>query len=60
MQLGSNISKAGNHGLKPKNIKWGKYMKTVKMGEMTVLDVRNYLKKNKTIILPYGVDEQHG
>src|SRR3989339_772575 len=35
-------------------------MKTVKMGEMTVLDVRNYLKKNKTIILPYGVVEQHG
>src|SRR3989339_1130272 len=38
----------------------GKYMKTVKMGEMTVLDVRNYLKKNKTVILPYGVVEQHG
>lgn len=35
-------------------------MKTVKMAEMTVLDVRNYLKTNKTIIIPYGVVEQHG
>jgi creatinine amidohydrolase len=35
-------------------------MKTVKMGEMTVLEVREYLKTNKTIILPYGVVEQHG
>ena len=35
-------------------------MKTVKMGEMTVLEIREYLKTNKTIILPYGVVEQHG
>jgi creatinine amidohydrolase/Fe(II)-dependent formamide hydrolase-like protein len=35
-------------------------MKTVKMGEMTVLEVKEYLKTNKTIILPYGVVEQHG
>lgn len=30
------------------------------MGEMTVKEVREYLKTNKTIILPYGVVEQHG
>lgn len=35
-------------------------MKTVKMAEMTVLDIRNYLKTNKTILIPYGVVEQHG
>ncbi len=35
-------------------------MKTVKMGEMSVSEVREYLKTNKTIILPYGVVEQHG
>jgi creatinine amidohydrolase len=35
-------------------------MDTVKMGEMTVREVREYLKRNRTIILPYGVVEQHG
>lgn len=35
-------------------------MKQVKMGEMTVKDLREYLKVNRTIILPYGVVEQHG
>lgn len=35
-------------------------MNTVKMSEMTVKDIREYLKNNKTIILPYGVVEQHG
>ncbi len=35
-------------------------MKNVKMGEMTVKDLREYLKNNRTIILPYGVVEQHG
>lgn len=35
-------------------------MKSVKMGEMTVEEVRAYLESNKTVILPYGVVEQHG
>ena len=35
-------------------------MRTHAMGEMTVKEVREYLKTNKTIILPYGVVEQHG
>ena len=35
-------------------------MKNVKMGLMTVAEVRSYLEKNQTIILPYGVVEQHG
>ncbi len=35
-------------------------MQTVKMGEMTVGELQQYLKKNRTIILPYGVVEQHG
>ncbi|MBN1257163.1 MAG: creatininase family protein [Planctomycetes bacterium] len=35
-------------------------MPQVRMGEMTVEEVREYLKKNHTIILPYGVVEQHG
>ena len=35
-------------------------MKTVKMGEMTVNELQEYLKTNQTIILPYGVVEQHG
>lgn len=35
-------------------------MKKVLMGEMTVNEVREYLKDNQTIILPYGVVEQHG
>lgn len=35
-------------------------MKTVRMGEMTVRDVESYLEHNQTIILPYGVVEQHG
>ncbi|OGV45296.1 MAG: hypothetical protein A2017_08830 [Lentisphaerae bacterium GWF2_44_16] len=30
------------------------------MGEMTVKEVREYLKSNQTIIFPYGVVEQHG
>ena len=30
------------------------------MGEMTVKEIREYLKTNKTIIVPYGVVEQHG
>ena len=35
-------------------------MRTHAMGEMTVKEVREYLKTNQTIILPYGVVEQHG
>ncbi len=35
-------------------------MRTHAMGEMSVKEVREYLKTNKTIILPYGVVEQHG
>ncbi|MFA6569380.1 MAG: creatininase family protein [Victivallales bacterium] len=35
-------------------------MQTVKMGEMTVGELQEYLKTNRTIILPYGVVEQHG
>ncbi|MCX6984325.1 MAG: creatininase family protein [Lentisphaerae bacterium] len=35
-------------------------MKTVKMGEMTVGELQQYLKTSRTIILPYGVVEQHG
>ncbi len=35
-------------------------MDTVKMGEMTVNELQEYLKTNQTIILPYGVVEQHG
>ncbi len=35
-------------------------MKTVKMGEMTVNELQKYLKTNRTVILPYGVVEQHG
>jgi len=35
-------------------------MQTVKMGEMTVGELQQYLKTNRTIILPYGVVEQHG
>ncbi len=35
-------------------------MKTVKMGEMTVNELQEYLKTNRTVILPYGVVEQHG
>ena len=30
------------------------------MGEMTVKEVREYLKSNQTIVFPYGVVEQHG
>ena len=30
------------------------------MGEMTVKEIREYLKHNQTIIFPYGVVEQHG
>lgn len=35
-------------------------MKNVQMGEMTVKDLQEYLKDNRTIIFPYGVVEQHG
>ena len=35
-------------------------MVRIKMGEMTVAEVNAYLQCNKTIILPYGVVEQHG
>ncbi len=35
-------------------------MKTHLMGEMTVKDIEEYLQHNQTIILPYGVVEQHG
>jgi creatinine amidohydrolase len=35
-------------------------MKKYRLGEMTVHDVREYLKYNQTLILPYGVVEQHG
>ena len=35
-------------------------MATVKMGAMTVQEVRTYLKTKRTIIFPYGVVEQHG
>ena len=35
-------------------------MRTHAMGEMTVKKIREYLKSNKTIIVPYGVVEQHG
>lgn len=35
-------------------------MRTYAMGEMTVKEIREYLKTNKTIIVPYGVVEQHG
>ena len=35
-------------------------MRTHAMGEMTVKEIREYLKTNQTIILPYGVVEQHG
>ena len=30
------------------------------MGEMTVNELQEYLKTNRTIILPYGLAEQHG
>ncbi len=35
-------------------------MRTHAMGEMTVKEVREYLKHNQTVIFPYGVVEQHG
>lgn len=35
-------------------------MRTHAMGEMTVKEIREYLKTNKTIIVPYGIVEQHG
>ena len=35
-------------------------MRTHAMGEMTVKEIREYLLHNKTIIVPYGVVEQHG
>ena len=35
-------------------------MRTHAMGEMTVKEVREYLEHNQTVILPYGVVEQHG
>ena len=35
-------------------------MKTRLMGEMTVKEMREYLKTNQNIVFPYGVVEQHG
>lgn len=35
-------------------------MRKVQMGEMTVQELRDYLQTNRTIVLPYGVVEQHG
>ncbi len=35
-------------------------MRTHAMGEMTVKEMREYLKTNQTIIIPYGIVEQHG
>lgn len=35
-------------------------MRTFLMAEMTMQEVRNYLQTKDTIILPYGVVEQHG
>ena len=35
-------------------------MRTHAMGEMTVKEIREYLKHSQTVILPYGVVEQHG
>ena len=35
-------------------------MKTAKLGEMTVNEVIEYLEHNQTIIIPYGLAEQHG
>lgn len=35
-------------------------MRTHLMGEMTVQEMREYLKHNRTVIFPYGVVEQHG
>lgn len=35
-------------------------MKVYKMADMSMSDVREYLKNNQTIIFPYGVVEQHG
>ena len=35
-------------------------MKTHEMRHMTVEEVQNYLKTNKTIIIPYALCEQHG
>lgn len=35
-------------------------MRTHAMGEMTVKEIREYLEHNRTVILPYGVVEQHG
>ncbi len=35
-------------------------MKSHRMGELTVRELETYLKGNQTVILPYGVVEQHG
>ncbi len=35
-------------------------MHHVKMGEMTVREISEYLEYNQTIIIPYGLIEQHG
>ena len=35
-------------------------MAAYKMAEMSLNDVREYLKTNQTIVFPYGVVEQHG
>lgn len=35
-------------------------MKSYRMQDMTFYEVKEYLKNNKTIILPYALSEQHG
>lgn len=35
-------------------------MKPMRLAEMTLKDVKQYLKKSQTIIFPWGVVEQHG
>ena len=35
-------------------------MKSYRMQDMTFCEVKEYLKKNKTVILPYALSEQHG
>lgn len=35
-------------------------MSNVTMASMTVKDITEYLEKNQTVIIPYGVVEQHG
>ena len=35
-------------------------MKSYRMQDMTFPEVKEYLKTNKTIIIPYALSEQHG